>query len=61
MEDLKEAMIEFMKIQSEHFEEQRRLDLEYYENQNERLEKMFVQLVLKKIKAMQILFRRIRE
>ena len=46
MEDFKEAMMEFIKIQNERLERQRRLDQEPYKKQNEQLEKMFGLLVL---------------
>ncbi len=57
MDYLKEA-IEFMKIQNECLEVQRRLDQERYEKQNERLEKCSNYKSGKR-KAIQ-LFRRIR-
>ena len=40
--------MEFIKIQNECLEKQRRVDQQRYEKQNERLEKMFELLVLKK-------------
>ena len=48
MEDFKEAIMEFMKIQNAHLEKQRRLGQERYEKQNERFKKVFELLVLKK-------------
>ena len=48
MEDLKEAMLEFMNIQNKRLEEQRRLEQERSEKQNERFKKMSKLLVLKK-------------
>ena len=48
MEDFKEAMMEFVKIQNECLEQQQRLDQECYERQNKRLEKIFELLVMKK-------------
>lgn len=65
MEDLKETILELMRItqkQKERLDEQR-LDQESSEKQNERFEKTFGLLRVKKRKmnkAMQILFLRIR-
>ena len=46
-QSFKKVKIEFMKIQNEHLEEQRRLNKESHEKQNERLEKMFKLFALK--------------
>ena len=49
-----------MKIQNEHFDEQRRFDQERYEKQKERLEKCSNYYRWKKSKVMQIIFHKIR-